>query len=80
MAQIIMMARSYQKKPSEILVINDDYLSFCFDEAAYFMETKALDDKGKYRWNRFKWANDENKKKSNNDLISFMKTHHKTVV
>lgn len=74
MAQIIVMARSYQKKPSEIVAIKDDYLAFCFDEAAYTMEMKAIDDKGKYKWNRFKWSDDKNKK-SNKDFIDFVKKH-----
>ena len=79
MAQTIVMARSYQKKPSEIVGITDSYIAYCFDEAAYHMEMKATDDKGKYKWNIFKWSN-EQKQNSNKDFINFVQKHHKVVV
>ena len=73
MAQIIMMARSYRKKPSEILGIKDEYTAFCLDEAAYMMEAEVIDKKGEYKWNKLKWKSD--KPKSNKDLINFINKH-----
>lgn len=70
------MARAYQKKPSEILRINDEYAAFCLDEIALFYETKATDDKGNLKWNRLRWKDDErSNNKNNKELIEFIKKH-----
>lgn len=74
MIQVIEMARYYQKKPSEIVAINDNYLAYCFDEVCYFYISKCMDDKGKINWNKVKW--DSEAKKGNNTnkaLIDFVK-------
>lgn len=73
MAQVIIMAKHYQKRPSEILNIDNDYLAYCFDETALFLEAEAMDDKGKVNWNKIKW--DSGKKQSNKDLMEFIQKH-----
>lgn len=74
MAQVIIMAKRYQKRPSEIMNIDNDYLAYCFDEAALFLEAQATDDKGEINWNRIRWKGE--KKKSNKDLIKFIQKHN----
>lgn len=73
MAQVIIMAKHYQKRPSEILGIDNDYLAYCFDEAALYLETEATDDKGRINWNRIKWKDE--KKGNNRDLMKFIQKH-----
>ena len=73
MAQVIIMANKYRKRPSEILNIDNDYLAYCFDEAALYLEAEATDDKGQVNWNRIRWKDE--KKKSNRDLIKFIQNH-----
>lgn len=34
------MARTYQERPSNILGIDDEYTSFCFDEACAYIMSK----------------------------------------
>lgn len=74
MAQVIIMAKRYNKRPSEILSIDNDYLAYCFDEAALYLEAEATDDKGQVNWNRIRWKGE--RKKSNKDLIEFIKKHN----
>ena len=74
MAQVIIMAKRYNKRPSEMLSIDNDYLAYCFDEAALYLEAEATDDKGEINWNRIRWKGE--KKKSNKDLIEFIKKHN----
>ena len=74
MAQVIIMAKRYNKRPSEIMNIDNDYLAYCFDEAALFLEAQATDDKGEINWNRIRWKDE--KKKSNKDLIEFIKKYN----
>lgn len=73
MAQVIIMSKHYRKRPSEILGIDNDYLAYIFDEVALYLESEAIDKEGRINWNKIKWA--DNKKKTNNDLISFIKKH-----
>jgi len=73
MAQVIIMANKYGKRPSEILGIDNDYLAYCFDEVALFLEVEATDKEGNINWNRIRWEN--NKKKTNKDLIEFIQKH-----
>jgi hypothetical protein len=75
MAQVIIMANKYGKRPSEMLGIDNDYLAYCFDEAALFLESQATDDKGGINWNRIRWKG-EGKKESNKGLIEFIKKHN----
>ncbi len=74
MAQVIILANKYHKRPSEIMNIDNDYLAYIFDEAALFLEAQATDDKGQVNWNRIRWKGE--KKKSNKDLIEFIKKHN----
>ncbi len=75
MAQVIIMAKRYNKRPSEIMNIDNDYLAYIFDEAALYLEAEATDDKGQVNWNRIRWKG-EKKKKSNKDLIEFIKKYN----
>ncbi len=68
-----MMAKRYQKRPSEILNIDNDYLAYCFDEVALYLELEALDDKGNYNWNKFRWKDKETG--TNKDLIQFVQNY-----
>jgi hypothetical protein len=68
-----MMARRYNQKPSQIVNITDSYAAYCFDEAAFTLEMHALNDKGEYKWNRFKWKSDRNR--TNKDLVEFIQKH-----
>lgn len=42
---IISQSIQYQKRPSEILFINDEYTSYCFDEACFFIITQEKEGK-----------------------------------
>jgi len=64
------MAKRYQKRPSEILNIDNDYLAYIFDKAALFLESEAMDKEGKVNWNKIKWIDD--KKKTNKDFVEFL--------
>lgn len=74
MAQVIILANKYHKRPSEIMNIDNDYLAYIFDEIALYLEAEATDDKGQVNWNRIRWKGE--KKKSNKDLMEFIKKHH----
>ena len=37
------MARMYQERPSNIIGIDDEYTSFCFDEACAYIMSKIDD-------------------------------------
>lgn len=71
MVQIITMARTYQKRPSEILGIDDEYAAYCFDEVALYLVAKATDKEGKLNWNRLKWR--DGQKRDNRDFMEFVK-------
>lgn len=75
MAQVIILANKYRERPSEILGIDNDYLAYCFDEAALYLESEAMDEKGQVNWNKIRWK-DEKEKKSNKDLIKFIQKHN----
>lgn len=70
MAQVIILAKQYQKRPSEILNIDNDYLAYMFDEMALYLEAEATDSKGKTNWNRIKWV--DKKPQGNKKLIAFI--------
>lgn len=72
MAQVIIMAKHYRKRPSEILNIDNDLLAYMFDEVALYMEGEAIDSQGKFQWARFKWKSDRTENNSNKDLIDFI--------
>ena len=71
MAQIIEMSRAYQKRPSEILGIDDEYTAYCFDEVALYLLAKATDREGKLNWDRLKWR--DGHKRNNRDFMEFIK-------
>lgn len=73
MAQVIIMGKHYNKRPSEILNVDNDYLAYIFDEVALFLEAEATDEKGKVNWNKIRWK--DNKKKTNKDFMDFIKKH-----
>lgn len=75
MAQVIIMAKHYRKRPSEILNIENDYLAYCFDEVALFLESEATDDKGNINWNKIRWDEDRKSKKTNKDFMEFIKNY-----
>lgn len=66
----------YQKKPSEILAIDDEYTAFCFDEVAFYLYCEATDKEGRVRWNRIRWESTE--KGTNRELMEFIEKHHHT--
>lgn len=68
-----MMAREYQVRPSQMLGISDEYLAFCFDEAAFYLTAEAIGKDGKLNWSNLRWRGEE--KKSNADFIEFVKKH-----
>lgn len=68
---MIIMAKHYQKRPSEILNIDNDLLAYMFDKTCLFLEGEATDKEGKTNWNKLKWADDE--PKTNKDLMDFIK-------
>lgn len=69
MAEVIMMAKNYRVRPSELLGIEGEYAAFCFDEAAFYMLAEATDKDGKINWNKFKWRGG---KKTNEDFIRYI--------
>lgn len=71
MAQIIILAKHYQKRPSEILAIDDEYTAFCFDEWSLYLTAEATDKEGKLNWNKIRWR--DNKGKGNKDFMEFVK-------
>lgn len=73
MAQVIIMAKHYQKRPSEILGIDNDYLAYMFDEVALYLESEVTDKEGRVNWNKIRWKDD--KPRSNQDLIQFIQKH-----
>ena len=71
-----MMARTYQRRPSEILCIDDEYVAYCIDEVAMLYVAKATDDKGNLKWGRLRWE-EKQEKKGNMDFIEFIKKQSK---
>jgi hypothetical protein len=70
------MAKHYRKRPSEILNIDNDYLAYCFDEVALYLESEATDNNGNINWNRIRWEDDKGKSNnSNKDLMDFIRKH-----
>ncbi len=73
MAQVIILANKYGKRPSEILGIDNDYLAYCFDEAALYLESEAMDEKGQVNWNKIRWKGE--KREGNKELMEFIQKH-----
>lgn len=71
MAQIIILAKHYQKRPSEILNIDNDYLAYMFDEVALYLESAATTNKG-LNWSRIKWIGEKRTKNTNAEFRKYM--------
>ena len=71
MRQIIEMAKFYNKRPSEILSVEDDYVAYCFDEVCYYYLVEIIDNDGKKNWNKIKWS--DKKVEGNKEFIDFVK-------
>lgn len=71
MVTVIMMAKHYRKRPSEILNIDNDYLAFMFDRVAIFLENEATTSNGDLNWNKLAWEGE--RKEGNKELINFIK-------
>lgn len=67
------MAKHYNKRPSEILNIDNDFLAYIFDEVALYLESEAIDDKGKYNWYKIRW---ESEMKNNKEFIEFLQKYN----
>lgn len=59
--------------------IDNDYVAYCFDEVALFIESEATDKEGKINFNRLRWKSD-NRNKNNKELINFINKHSKNMV
>jgi len=70
---VIILANKYRKRPSEILGIDNDYLAYCFDEAALYLESEAMDEKGNTNWNNIRWEGE--KREGNKELMKFIQKH-----
>ena len=66
------MARMYQERPSNILGIDDEYTSFCFDEACAYIMSKI--DNGENP--KFVVENDSNNINRNARLPSEISKHY----
>ena len=64
------MAKRYQKTPSEILNIPNEYLAYCIDEVAYFLEINAMDKEGNLNWDKIRWSDSENS--PNQEMINLI--------
>lgn len=73
MAQVIIIAKEYQCRPSQIMGIDNKYEAYCFDEVALYLTSMAMGKDGKVNWNKIKWKSTE--KKTNKDLVEFIKAH-----
>lgn len=73
MAQVIMMSREYNCRPSEIIFIDDEYLAYCFDEVAFYLLKMATDKEGNIDWRKIRWRGTE--KKGNKEFVRFLKKH-----
>ncbi len=68
-----MMAERYQKRPSEIMDIEDSYLAFSIDEVGLFLETEVTGKDGRRNWSKVKWQ--DNPVGNNQDFFEFVKKH-----
>lgn len=62
MIQIIQMAKRYQKRPSEMLNIEYDFLAFMVDEFSMYLELELMDKEGNVRWEKLKFKEDKKEK------------------
>lgn len=65
-----MMAEKYQKRPSEILDIDDGYVAYCIDEMVVYLTTEVTDKKGNRNWNKLRWQDDD--VKGNKEFMNFI--------
>lgn len=64
------MSKHYKEKPSKLLNIPNEYLAYCIDEVAYFLEINAMDKEGNLNWDKIRWS--DSKAKGNEELINFI--------
>ena len=72
MIQTIVMAKRYNKLPSEILKLKDDYMAYMIDEVSLYLEDMATDKKGNTDWNKLL-----KKKEVNKSMIDHIKEVNK---
>ena len=63
---VINMASTWKKRPSEILNIEEEYDAYCFDEACTYILNKLKDDKKPH------WVQDKHDKGNNPGLRLLM--------
>lgn len=67
MIRTIIMAKSYQKRPSELLEIDNGYLAYMVDEFSYFIEKELTDSKGNIHWDKIKFKDEKTPINTNNN-------------
>lgn len=76
---MIVMAKSYKIRPSQILNIKNDYDAFCFDEACEFIAIElSKEDHKEPKWIE-KNEDINNKAKDNKATIEWMMKHNKAL-
>ncbi len=73
MAQVIILAKEYKVRPSEMVGISDDYLAYCFDEVAFYLTAEAMGKDGHPNWNKLRWQGE--KQNNNAKLVEFIKRY-----
>ncbi len=74
MIQIILMAQMYNKRPSELLGITDEYEAYCFDEVTFHLLTAITEPDGTLNWDKLRRENNPATKPrtTNSELINFI--------
>lgn len=74
MIQIILMAQMYNKRPSELLGITDEYEAYCFDEVTFHLLTAITEPDGTLNWGKLRGENNPATKPrtTNSELINFI--------
>ena len=55
------MAKRYRQRPSNIIGVENEYASYCFDEACIFLY-EALENKQELKFDSGDWSGEETKK------------------
>lgn len=66
------MGKHYNQTPSEVLRIRNDYLAYCIDEVAFYLESEITNDEGQLLWQLVRWE-DDIVVTNNNKLVDFIK-------
>lgn len=72
MAQTIIIAREYRKRPSEILGITNAYAAYCFDEVAVYLTREATEQDGTLNWEKLRWPAKKDKSNNNEAFKEFI--------